>query len=91
MFSFIVMDYFVYILECADKTLYTGCTSSIYRRIAEHNSGNRGAKYTRNRRPVKLLYSEQYKTIGEARHREAEIKKMRRQEKIILCNKKSPT
>ena len=51
------MKWFVYILKCSDNTLYTGITTDIERRIKEHNSSNKGAKYTKTRRPVKLFYS----------------------------------
>lgn len=78
------MSYFVYILECADKSLYTGCTNNLDRRVKEHNESKRGARYTKNRRPVVLKYSEEFATISEARKREAEIKRMDRKEKIQL-------
>src|SRR3989344_3072074 len=70
----IIMKYFVYILECADKSLYTGCTNNLEKRIEEHNKSKRGAHYTKIRRPVKLVHSEQFKTISKALKREAEIK-----------------
>ena len=74
----------VYILECADKTLYTGVAKDISRRIKEHNEGHRGAKYTRVRRPVKLVYSERVINQSFALKREYEIKKLSRSEKIQL-------
>ena len=55
--------YYVYILKCADKTLYTGITTDLKRRIAEHNSSKLGAKYTSSRRPVTLVYSKKFKTM----------------------------
>ncbi|MGM0471056.1 MAG: GIY-YIG nuclease family protein [Bacillota bacterium] len=79
------MGHFTYILECADKTLYTGYTTDLERRIREHNSGN-GAKYTRGRRPVELVYSEEYATRSKAQQREYEIKQYSRQEKLELVS-----
>ena len=74
---------YIYIIECSDKTLYTGWTTDIKRRLKEHNSG-KGAKYTRGRTPVKLKYIEQFDTKQEAMRREYEIKKLTRQKKIDL-------
>ena len=77
--------YFVYILKCADETLYTGIATELERRIEEHNSSDKGAKYTRTRRPVKLVYSESYPDRSAASKREYEIKKkMSRAEKLKL-------
>lgn len=67
------MSYFVYILGCSDGTLYTGYTNSLEKRLLEHNRGT-GAKYTKSRRPCKLLYSEEFETRSEAMKREWEIK-----------------
>jgi len=79
------MSYFVYMVRCADETLYTGITTDIERRVAEHNSSSKGAKYTRARRPVELVYHEIYATRSEASKREYFIKKrMSRQEKVSL-------
>ena len=79
------MSYYLYILECSDKTFYTGITTDLERRVDEHNGSNKGAKYTRARRPVKLLYSEKYETRSEASKREYFIKKkMTRKEKVAL-------
>jgi len=74
----------VYILECADKTIYVGCTNNLEKRLHQHNHLKSGAHYTKVRRPVTLVYSETFKTLGKARHREAEIKHLRRKEKIAL-------
>ncbi|OPJ56732.1 GIY-YIG nuclease family protein [Alkalithermobacter paradoxus] len=71
---------YVYILECNDKTLYTGYTNNLERRIDTHNKG-KGAKYTRYRLPVKLLYFETFSTKSEALKREYQIKKMTRKQK----------
>lgn len=76
---------YVYILECSDKTLYTGWTTNIHRRLKEHNKGI-GSKYTRSRYPVKLMYLEEFNTNKEAMKRECEIKKLTRQKKIKLVN-----
>lgn len=78
--------HFVYILLCSDSTLYTGWTTDLENRIKAHNSGN-GAKYTRSRTPVKLMYFEQYKTKSEALKRECEIKKLSKAEKLKLIEK----
>ena len=80
------MSYFVYILECADKTLYTGITNDIDRRVVAHNTSKTGAKYTRARRPVVLKYTENCGSKSTALKREVEIKKMSKEEKIILIN-----
>jgi len=79
--------YYVYILMCADNTLYTGITTDLERRENEHNDSDKGAKYTRIRRPVKLVYSEKYKDRSTASKREYEIKKkMTRAEKLKLIS-----
>ena len=78
------MRHFVYILECADKTLYVGCTNNLEKRLKQHNKSKQGAHYTKIRRPVVLKYSEEFKTLGEARTREAEIKKLPRNKKLML-------
>jgi putative endonuclease len=67
-------SWWVYILECADGTLYTGCTTDVARRVHEHNHGARGAKYTRSRRPVKLLGYRRYLGRSDAQRVEASIK-----------------
>lgn len=82
------MAYYVYILECRDKTLYTGYTTDIEKRIETHNTGKTAAKYTKARRPVHLLYSECFDTKSEALKREWAIKKMTRDEKIVLARLK---
>ena len=68
--------YFVYMLECADGTLYTGITTDLTRRLNEHNGSKKGAKYTRSRRPVTLAYSESFKNRSEASKREYYIKRL---------------
>jgi putative endonuclease len=78
--------HFTYILECADETLYVGCTNNLEKRLVEHNNSKKGAHYTKIRRPVILKYKDEFKTLGEARKREAEIKKWSRAKKYHLVN-----
>lgn len=75
--------HYVYVLECADETLYTGYTTDVERRVNEHDSGA-GAKYTRGRTPVELVHTEQYETKSAAMSREYEIKQLSRGEKEQL-------
>lgn len=78
--------YYLYILECADKTLYTGITTDLKRRLIEHNSSKLGAKYTCARRPVRLVYFKKFKTRSKASIEEARIKKLKKSEKIeLIC------
>lgn len=79
--------HFVYILRCSDNTLYTGYTTDIERRMREHNSG-KGAKYTRGRGPVELVYREKKDSKSSAMKREYEIKQLKREEKIELIEEK---
>ncbi len=79
--------FFVYILECKDKTLYTGYTKDLEKRVVAHNTGKTGAKYTKARRPVVLKYSEKYKTLSQALKREHAVKKLSRKEKLLLVKK----
>lgn len=79
---------YTYMVECADKTFYCGWTNHLEKRMKAHNSG-KGAKYTKSRRPVALVYYEMYETKEEAMKREAAIKKMsRRQKELLICSKK---
>jgi len=80
--------WYVYMLRCADDSLYTGITTDIERRLGEHNNTSKsvGAKYTRSRRPVKLVYHEQLLTRAEATSRELEIKSLNRCDKLKLIN-----
>ncbi|MFA6017843.1 MAG: GIY-YIG nuclease family protein [Patescibacteria group bacterium] len=73
----------VYILRCADGTLYTGISTDICKRIVAHNTG-KGAKYTRARLPVTLVWHEEKESEGDARKREIEIKKLQKYEKEFL-------
>ncbi len=75
--------YFVYILVCCDETLYCGYTNDLEARLAAHNSG-KGAKYTKSRIPVQMVYHECFKTKSEALKREAAIKKLTRPKKLDL-------
>ena len=76
----------VYMLRCADGTLYTGITTDVARRLAEHNGeGGPGARYTRSRRPVQLVYVEAAANRASASRREAEIKQLDRVRKLALC------
>jgi putative endonuclease len=74
---------YVYILRCSDDSLYCGWTTDLEHRVAAHNNGS-GAKYTRSRRPVVLVYTEQYEDKGAALSREWHIKRMSRNEKLEL-------
>ncbi|OGZ39604.1 MAG: hypothetical protein A3B04_01615 [Candidatus Portnoybacteria bacterium RIFCSPLOWO2_02_FULL_39_11] len=76
--------YYVYILECSDKTLYVGCTNNLKKRIAQHNNSKQGAHYTKIRRPVILKHSEKFKKLLSARRREAEIKTWPRKRRLDL-------
>jgi putative endonuclease len=80
------MLYYTYIVQCADGSLYTGWTLDVEKRVAAHNSGA-GAKYTRSRGPVTLVWSEAFLTQHEAMHWEAEIKRWTRKEKWDLVLK----
>ncbi|MFA7685345.1 MAG: GIY-YIG nuclease family protein [Candidatus Gracilibacteria bacterium] len=79
--------YYLYILECADKTLYTGITIDLNRRINEHNTSKLGAKYTSARRPVHLVYSKKYRNRSLASKEENKIKNLSRKEKLELIAK----
>ena len=74
---------YTYIVKCRDNTYYTGWTKDLDRRMKAHNSGT-GAKYTRSRRPVRLVYYEAYRTKEEAMRRQREIKRMSRKKKEKL-------
>ena len=74
---------YTYIVKCSDGSLYTGWTNDLDKRVMAHNSGN-GAKYTKSRRPVALVYYETYETKDAAMKREAAIKRMRRRGKERL-------
>lgn len=81
---------YTYILKCADGTLYCGWTNDLEKRLKSHNDG-KGAKYTRSRLPVSLVYFQEFDTAQEAQKREYEIKQMTRQEKLKLIEKHQKT
>ena len=80
----VVSRYFVYMLRCADGTMYTGITTDIVRRVREHNSTKSGARYTQTRRPVSCVYAEQAHDRSSALKREYAIKRLSRQAKLQL-------
>ena len=80
------MSNYTYILKCADDTLYCGWTNDLEKRLEAHNSG-KGAKYTRSRLPVELIYYEEFETKEEAMSREYHIKKLPREKKLELIRK----
>ena len=77
-------EWYVYIVQCSDDSLYTGISTDIDRRILEHNNSKKGAKYTKTRRPVNLVYSEQHTDRSTASKREYYIKKLNRKDKLNL-------
>ena len=79
--------YYLYILKCADNTLYTGITTNIERRLKEHNGSNLGAKYTAARRPVELVYQAEFINRSEASKQESTIKNLSRDQKLKLITK----
>lgn len=86
------MTWKVYILRCADDSLYTGITTDVGRRLDEHNADNKkGARYTRVRRPVELVYQEDCQNRAEASSREYQLKKLRRHEKLKLVSISAPS
>jgi putative endonuclease len=76
--------YHLYILKCADGTLYTGITTDLDRRVLEHNTSPRAAKYTRARRPVELVFSKKYRNRSTASKAEAKLKSLTREEKLQM-------
>ena len=77
--------HYVYILKCKDSSLYTGWTTDIEKRLKAHNSG-KGAKYTKSRKPVELVYKEEFDNKSDALRREAAIKSLTRKQKLALIN-----
>lgn len=75
-------EWFLYVVECADGSLYTGITTDISRRIYEHNNTKKGAKYTRSRRPVRLVHNTKFCDRSQAAKAEAVFKKLSRKEKL---------
>ncbi len=76
--------FYVYIVQCSDDSLYTGITTDLNRRLEQHNRSRAGAKYTRSRRPVTLVYAKLVGTRSEASKEEYRIKKLSRQQKLKL-------
>ena len=81
-----LMRFSVYILKCSDNTYYVGCTNNLEQRLKLHNESKNGAHYTKIRRPVILIYKEGFDNLASARSREAEIKRLSRQQKDKLLN-----
>jgi len=79
-------DWLMYVVECADGSYYTGITTDMTRRLNEHNRTKRGAKYTRSRRPVRLIYFESHENRSEASRAEAAFKKLTRKKKEIYID-----
>ena len=77
---------YTYMVKCADGTLYTGWTNCLEKRLKAHNSGRNGAKYTKTKRPVSLVYYEGFFTKEEAMKREQQIKQLTRERKLELIN-----
>lgn len=77
------MNCYMYMVQCSDGTLYTGWTNDLKKRLEKHNAG-KGARYTRGRLPVKLVYYEVFATKSEAMKREAQIKKLSRKQKLLF-------
>ena len=83
--------WFVYIIKCADETLYTGITTDIQRRLSEQNSSDKWAKYTKMRRPVEMVFSQVCEDRSQASKLEYKIKKYTKQQKLtIIATKKLP-
>ncbi len=78
--------YFVYLLQCADGSIYTGITPDVARRMREHTEGKRGAQYTRAKKPERIIFQEQHENRSSASKREAEIKKWPRSKKLSLAH-----
>lgn len=78
--------WYVYIVKCADGTFYTGVTKDLVRRLSEHNGSPLGARYTRSRRPVSLVYSAKRKNQARAQAEERRIKRLSRKAKEVLIN-----
>ena len=78
--------WFLYVVHCSDGTLYTGVTTDVSRRVREHNTGSRGAKYTKTRRPVRLVYRIDFETRSAAQRAEYKFKKLTRKQKNEVIN-----
>lgn len=80
------MNYIVYLLRCSDGTFYTGVTTDMERRLAEHNTSQKGAAYTKARRPVQLAYQEPHPDRSSAQQREYVLRKLTHTQKQALAN-----
>ena len=78
--------YYLYIIECADETLYTGITTNLERRVEEHNFSSKGSKYIMARRPGKLVFSKEFDDRSTASKEEVRIKKLTREEKLKIID-----
>ena len=78
--------WYLYVVKCSDSTLYTGVTTDLNRRLTEHNTSLKGAKYTRKRRPVVLVYSKHYADRSQAQKAEYQFKSLTRKQKIKVIN-----
>lgn len=87
MYRSVLEPWYVYIVECSSGHLYTGITKDVSRRVKEHNKGN-GSKFTRSRRPVKLMYDEKCESHSIAFKRERQIKKLNKRDKYLLIGPK---
>jgi len=76
--------YYLYIVRCADKTLYTGITKDVKKRVGEHNTSDLGAKYTKARRPVNLVFKKRFRSRSTASGAEVQIKKLSRSAKLVM-------
>lgn len=81
-------EWHLYIVRCSDNSLYTGITTDLERRVLEHNTSNKGSKYTKTRRPVELVYNETHTDRSTSSKRESEIKKLSRGDKLKMINKR---
>ena len=82
------MIWYLYVVRCRDDSLYTGITVDVERRVHEHNTSRRGAKYTRSKRPVTLIYSEALSDRSSAQKRENSFKRLSRNDKIIFLRER---
>lgn len=82
--------WYVYIVRCSDNSLYTGVAKHLQQRIRQHNEGKRGARYTRSRRPVELVYQERAPDRSAAQRREYQIKQLSAAEKSALVQRRRP-
>ena len=80
--------WYTYIVRCSDNSLYTGVTTDLERRVDEHNSSDKGSKYTKTRSPVKLVYDETHTDRSSSCKRESEIKKLSRTDKLKIINER---